>query len=242
MADCSIDGCDGTAKTRGWCQAHYMRWRATGDVGPALVVRRTRGRTCSVEGCSRPHRGRGFCDGHLRRYLSTGVPGPAEFEPRRPGATCSVEGCDGPHAGRGLCDKHLQRLRSTGDPLTPLPERGPTWTGDNATYNAVHLRLRIARGPAANLPCAHCGGTADHWAYDHAEPNERRDEKGRPYSTDLARYLPLCKTCHRRFDVEHMTRTRGCSIEGCERPHKAKTLCSAHYQAERSTRTADTAL
>lgn len=28
---CSVDGCGKPAKTRGWCQAHYMRWWSNGD-------------------------------------------------------------------------------------------------------------------------------------------------------------------------------------------------------------------
>ena len=28
---CSVDGCDQTRRTRGWCIAHYTRWRAHGD-------------------------------------------------------------------------------------------------------------------------------------------------------------------------------------------------------------------
>lgn len=32
MSDpCAIDGCDKTAKVRGWCPAHYQRWRKHGD-------------------------------------------------------------------------------------------------------------------------------------------------------------------------------------------------------------------
>lgn len=29
---CSIPSCDRPAKTKGWCQTHYMRWWETGDV------------------------------------------------------------------------------------------------------------------------------------------------------------------------------------------------------------------
>ena len=28
---CSIDGCERPAATRGWCNAHYIRWRRSGD-------------------------------------------------------------------------------------------------------------------------------------------------------------------------------------------------------------------
>jgi len=30
-ADCRIEGCDTPAKSRGWCEKHYMRWYKNGD-------------------------------------------------------------------------------------------------------------------------------------------------------------------------------------------------------------------
>jgi len=231
---CSIEGCEGPAKARGWCQAHYMRWRSTGDTGPAIIVRRQRGRTCSVDGCERKHQGNSYCDTHLVRFIKYGDPGPAEIEPRRPGAICSIDGCESPIAGRGWCNAHYIRWRATGDPVTPFLEHNLKWTGDEATYNAVHLRLRKQRGKAADLPCVGCGKTASTWAYDYAAPNENRDEKGRPYSPDLSHYQPMCTTCHRRFDVQHMPFVT-CSVEGCDRPQKARALCSRHYQQRRTS-------
>lgn len=29
--NCKVDGCDGTAQKRGWCNKHYKRWRRWGD-------------------------------------------------------------------------------------------------------------------------------------------------------------------------------------------------------------------
>ncbi len=31
LVACSVDGCDMEAKTRSWCQTHYMRWWRTGN-------------------------------------------------------------------------------------------------------------------------------------------------------------------------------------------------------------------
>ena len=40
VATCSIDGCEAQPWARGWCNAHYKRWRKTGEVGPPEVGRR----------------------------------------------------------------------------------------------------------------------------------------------------------------------------------------------------------
>lgn len=73
------------------------------------------------------------------------------------------------------------------------------------TYASVHSRLFRERGPAANHPCSACGAPAAEWAYDGADPDAqvgRCDARGgvAPYSLDLARYAPLCITCHRLKD------------------------------------------
>ena len=72
------------------------------------------------------------------------------------------------------------------------------------------MRLRDDRGPAAAYACAHgCGRGADQWAYDHSCPNERQSDVG-PFSTDLDRYMPLCHSCHKLFDL-HRPVTLGIS-------------------------------
>lgn len=200
-AQCSVDGCTGGAKAKGWCQAHYMRWWSTGDVGTEPIVRRMRGRRCSIEGCDRKHQGRGYCEVHLRRFIQHGDPGPVEIEARRPGAICSIDGCDKPIRNHGLCNAHDVRRRATGSATTPLPTHPPRWTGNAATYNAIHIRLRKVRGQASLLPCISCGAKAQHWAYDHADPAEVRGADDLPYSLDFAHYQPMCQPCHRRFDV-----------------------------------------
>ncbi|MFF6993430.1 hypothetical protein ACFY93_00490 [Streptomyces sp. NPDC008313] len=81
------------------------------------------------------------------------------------------------------------------------------------SYDKAHHIVRMERGKASAHPCWRaCGKQGAEWAYDHLDPNESRDEKGRhvgtPYSTDPMHYVPLCLTCHRRFDRETTTLLR----------------------------------
>lgn len=85
-------------------------------------------------------------------------------------------------------------------------ENNGRWTGDNASYFAVHLRLKHFRGPASCYDCVSCGRPARQWAYDKRDAGARLDAKatrsGRPleYSVRLYHYMPLCHRCHVAFD------------------------------------------
>lgn len=79
----------------------------------------------------------------------------------------------------------------------------PNWRGTGVGYTQAHERIRRLRGPASTYQCAHCTARADDWAYDHADPDERRELGKRdagPYSLDPDHYVPLCTACHMRFD------------------------------------------
>jgi hypothetical protein len=67
------------------------------------------------------------------------------------------------------------------------------------TYCTAHYRVKKLRGAASTHPCTHCGKVAKHWAYDHADPHELTSDRG-PYSPDPSHYLPLCQSCHKKFD------------------------------------------
>ncbi|NVN52269.1 hypothetical protein [Mycolicibacterium hippocampi] len=94
-------------------------------------------------------------------------------------------------------------------------DQHPNWRGDDASYFAIHYRLRSARGSARDQPCVDCGQPARHWSYSGDCPSEkprRRNAAGRvispPYCTHPNHYEPRCISCHHRHDgaVERLNR------------------------------------
>lgn len=86
---------------------------------------------------------------------------------------------------------------------TAVREAHHQWKGDEIGYLAAHERVYAARGKASEYTCA-CGADAREWAYNHDDPNERRQATGRfagrPYSTDPEHYTPMCSPCHNTAD------------------------------------------
>lgn len=77
--DCSIEGCSSPSRVRGWCGAHYQRWRRFGD--PEFVPP-TVDTTCTIEGCMGPTNARGFCSSHYYRWQTYGDPLYSKNKPR----------------------------------------------------------------------------------------------------------------------------------------------------------------
>lgn len=71
---CTIDGCDRPITARGWCTAHYAKWKRLGDP----LAGRTYGTPpspCRIIGCGAyGTAGHGLCDRHYRRYQRHGDP------------------------------------------------------------------------------------------------------------------------------------------------------------------------
>lgn len=72
------------------------------------------------------------------------------------------------------------------------------------TYDAIHGRLRAARGSATANNCVGCGKQAQYWAYDHRDPDERTQLRyGRvyAYSIKFEHYHAMCRSCHEGLDA-----------------------------------------
>jgi NAD-dependent SIR2 family protein deacetylase len=71
---------------------------------------------------------------------------------------------------------------------------------DVVGYRAAHKRVRTLHGAASLHRCRHCDGSASDWAYDHSDPDQVEEGPGRTYSLKPEHYIPLCKSCHGKFD------------------------------------------
>lgn len=79
---CSVESCERTVRCRGWCEAHYARWRRGVPIDGEPVSDRVRG-GCAVDGCDREHMARGWCFPHWKKWRRYGDPlvgAPAEDE------------------------------------------------------------------------------------------------------------------------------------------------------------------
>lgn len=74
---CSVEGCEASARVRGWCKKHYERWRRTGSLD---LKPKPQDPGCKVRGCTGRHRALGYCYAHYMRWYRKGTTSPT-YEP-----------------------------------------------------------------------------------------------------------------------------------------------------------------
>lgn len=111
MRVCQVQECDRPALARGWCTAHYERWRKHGDPlgGGAFRKPRRQRRMCPVPGCGRESKTTGLCPMHYQRQRLTGT---TDLVRR----ACSLSECAKLHFRDGFCRTHWTRWNRYGDP------------------------------------------------------------------------------------------------------------------------------
>ena len=88
----------------------------------------------------------------------------------------------------------------------------PNWTGDNATYDAKHQRLRNNRGKASEHDCVSCGEQAYEWAQVHETTGLDIYEH----------YQSMCRPCHSTYDGK-IRNLKGVRVRGEDHgQHKLK--------------------
>lgn len=128
---CTVDGCDRETTAKGYCPAHYSRWKRYGEPGEARIRSngdrsfqiKYAGQSCSAEGCIRPAKIKALCTPHYARLRKHGDIGtePIRFKPpdHTHGPVCSVDGCERPEATGGMCGTHYARYRIHGTAGAP---------------------------------------------------------------------------------------------------------------------------
>jgi len=98
-------------------------------------------------------------------------------------------------------------------------------------YVTVHNRLSRQRGPARAWTCVLCPKQAQEWSYDHRCPDERverRNGKVFPFSEDLDRYQPVCKSCHTKRDRWDNCDWPICLVQDCT-VLTQRSYCNRHW-------------
>lgn len=123
--ECSVEGCELSVATRGYCEMHYRRVLKTGDPGPPDTVRE-RG-TCLAPDCEEPVDAKALCHGHFQRLHRHGV---VDLSPLRKGRRmCKVESCDRIAERRGYCQAHYKRVLKYGHPRADVSIREADGSG-----------------------------------------------------------------------------------------------------------------
>jgi hypothetical protein len=78
------------------------------------------------------------------------------------------------------------------------------WRSDDPDYTTAHKRVKRQRGHPQDHRCVDCGERQEQqWSYDYNDPSPKVNPRtGCPYSTDIDRYEPRCRRCHKAFDAQ----------------------------------------
>lgn len=217
---CSVDDCEKPVKGRGWCAAHYERWRQHGD--PSIVIVRTRA-VCSIDGCDGITEARGWCHVHYQRWKKTGDP--LKVRTRQPG-TCTIDDCERAAYGHGWCQLHWGRWKRTGDPLKVTRHRH----GDLARFWAYVDKLGpIGRYRPELGPCWLWTSTLTDDGYSKVSWN------GRQRSAHRLSYELRHGAIPKGLEIDHLCMVRHCvnpahleAVTKAENNRRARLAASGH--------------
>lgn len=172
--------------------------------------------TCSLPDCGKPIKRAGYCYGHYMKNWRYGTPTPdhapawIDLREQRFGSLVVQS-----RVGKlwvCKCDCGATATVRAGDlnrgTVSTCGNKATHWRREDIGYSMAHGRVRSDRGRVQDHDCTDCGRTAEHWSYNHTDPDELMAEglSARPvaYSPRPEHYSPRCIKCHKRFDLDHI--------------------------------------
>lgn len=222
---CSIDGCAKPHEARGWCPAHYRRWRATGDPQGSRVRKYKARPRCAVETCEKPNYGHGFCQTHYWRWKRHGDP--LGERKGSPGQTRLCVHCADQYNPRRSEQRFCGRrcasaFRQTDDYKELLAQEMKRCTKCGEVKGRDQF-YRASRSPSGLAPwCKGCR------ALRSAELNTRPEVKEQMRANKLLAKYGMTIT-----DFERLLAAQGHQCRICDRPHgeNGKQLVVDHCHA-----------
>lgn len=112
------------------------------------------------------------------------------------------------------CKKLIMRKSKSCRSCHQKGEKGVNWQGNNIGYGGLHRRIRVNK--IKMKECVYCGSEENlNWANIDNE-----------YSFNLDDYIPLCHSCHMKFDAKK--ENRGNSIKKFSEIYKHKKGGDVH--------------
>ena len=105
--NCDVDGCGKTHYGRGYCAAHYRKFRLYGDPTASAWPAKEE---CLVDDCDKTSTKRGYCNAHYIRLRRHGDVSLVRTHKRPEDGKCTVDGCERDWLSRGFCKLHYDRM------------------------------------------------------------------------------------------------------------------------------------
>jgi hypothetical protein len=155
---CAVPICDRPQTKRSWCEAHYTRWRKTGDTGnePVRAQRKHRYQRgiCSVSECGREEHCKSYCSSHYIKLRKTGAAGdkPLAVQAKAIDHTDGTRTCSSCDERKPLSSYYKSKLCALGHRATCIKccrmREGLRRAEVPDTYTAIYAAKRARKASA----------------------------------------------------------------------------------------------